>query len=218
MATIAEFTIPVEGFALEDTIQDAPITQIEIERVAAHGPDHVMPYAWVTAEDFDRVGRSFGNDTTLNGWDLVSETDDGVRLYRMKWVERAELLVNILTEQEGVILSAVATEGIWNFRALFPERDALSAAYEYAEEIGVRIELTAIYEMEDDREGRFGLSEPQYEAITLATERGYYDVPREISLEELANDLDISHQSLSERLRRAQKVLNVNTVLIGEFE
>ncbi len=218
MATIAEFRLPVEGFALGETIEAGPIPEMEIERVAAHGPDHVMPYVWVTADEFDRIEELFEADETLDTFELISETDDGVRLYRMDWVDKAEILVNILTEQEGVILSAVATEGVWSFRALFPERDALSRAYDYAEDRGIRLNITAIYEMDDDREGRFGLSESQHEAITLATERGYYDVPRKVSLEELAGDLDISHQSLSERLRRAQKVLNVNTVLVGDFE
>ncbi len=51
------------------------------------------------------------------------------------------------------------------------------------------------------------LTEPQREAIAEAYRQGYYDVPREISLEELANELDISHQALSERLRRANRVL-----------
>ncbi|WP_331235118.1 helix-turn-helix domain-containing protein [Natronorarus salvus] len=218
MATIAEFRLPVEGFALGETIQEGPIAEIEIERVAAHGPDHVMPYVWVSADDQNRVEDLFAEDETLDTFELISETEEGVRLYRMDWVDKAELLVNILTEQEGVILSAVGSEGVWNFRALFPERDALSRAYDYAEDRGIRLDITAIYEMNDDREGRFGLSESQHEALTLATERGYYDVPRNVSLEELADDLDISHQSLSERLRRAQKVLNVNTVLVGEFE
>ncbi len=217
MATIAEFTIPVEGFALGGSIQDAPIAEIEIERLAAHGPDRVMPYAWITAEDFDRVERLLEEDSTVDTFRLISETDDA-RLYQMDWIERAEVLVNILTEQEGVVLSAVASGGIWNFRALFPERAALSRAYDYAEEIGIRLQITAIYRMEDEREGRFGLSDGQHEAIRVATERGYYDVPRKTSLEELADELEVSHQSLSERLRRAQKALNVNTVLVGEFE
>ncbi|WP_331234276.1 helix-turn-helix domain-containing protein [Natronorarus salvus] len=217
MATIAEFTIPVEGFALGESIRDAPIAEMEIERLAAHGPDHVMPYAWITADDFDRVERLFEEDPTVDRFSLVSETEDA-RLYQMDWIERAEVLINILTEQEGVVLSAVASEGIWNFRALFPEREALSRAYDYAEEHGIHLQITAIYSMEDEREGRFGLSEGQHEAIRLATERGFYDVPRGISLEELADEIGISHQSLSERLRRGQKTLNVNTVLVGEFE
>lgn len=37
---------------------------------------------------------------------------------------------------------------------------------------------------------------------------GYYDVPRTVTLTELADSLDVSHQGLSERLRRAHANLN----------
>ncbi|WP_409348397.1 helix-turn-helix domain-containing protein [Natronorarus salvus] len=74
--------------------------------------------------------------------------------------------------------------------------------------------LTAIYEMNDDRSGQFGLTEEQTEALTLATERGFFVVPREIDLQDLSTELGISHQLLSERLRRAQYTLNINTVLV----
>ncbi len=38
--------------------------------------------------------------------------------------------------------------------------------------------------------------------MLAALEHGYYDVPREASLTDLAERLDVSHQALSERLRR----------------
>jgi len=60
---------------------------------------------------------------------------------------------------------------------------------------------------DEELETTAALTEPQQEAIAEAYRQGYYDVPREISLEELANELDISHQALSERLRRANRVL-----------
>ena len=51
------------------------------------------------------------------------------------------------------------------------------------------------------------LTEPQQGAVAEAYRHEYYDVPREVSLDELARELEISHQALSERLRRANRVL-----------
>ncbi|MFB9808291.1 helix-turn-helix domain-containing protein [Haladaptatus pallidirubidus] len=51
-----------------------------------------------------------------------------------------------------------------------------------------------------------------------ALESGYYDIPRGISGEELSDDLGISHQALSERLRRAYKNLISNALVVGENE
>jgi len=47
------------------------------------------------------------------------------------------------------------------------------------------------------------LSEPQREALTLAVRRGYYDIPRGCTTAELADELGISDQAVTERLRRA---------------
>ena len=52
-----------------------------------------------------------------------------------------------------------------------------------------------------------GVTDKQRKALTRAFESGYYDIPRGVTTEELATDLGISHQALSERFRRAHKGL-----------
>jgi predicted DNA binding protein len=51
------------------------------------------------------------------------------------------------------------------------------------------------------------LSEKQFQALSLAFDRGYFAVPRRITLENLADEVGVSHQALSERLRRGQQVV-----------
>lgn len=58
------------------------------------------------------------------------------------------------------------------------------------------------------------LTQHQYEALQAAYEHGYFEIPRAITLEDLADTLDITHQSFSERLRRAQHAFLNQTVLI----
>lgn len=57
-----------------------------------------------------------------------------------------------------------------------------------------------------------GLTDRQREALRTAYELGYFDIPREASLEDVATELDISASSVSERLRRAQTQLIEETV------
>jgi hypothetical protein len=47
-----------------------------------------------------------------------------------------------------------------------------------------------------------GLTAAQREAIRAAADRGYFKVPREVSLKELAEQLGVSEQAVSQRLRR----------------
>lgn len=51
------------------------------------------------------------------------------------------------------------------------------------------------------------LTPRQHKALVLATTSGYYEVPREVNLRELATQMDISAGSLSELLRRAEERL-----------
>lgn len=48
------------------------------------------------------------------------------------------------------------------------------------------------------------LTPTQLEALDAALEAGYYDIPRDITLRDLAESLGVSASSLSERIRRAE--------------
>ena len=44
MAAIIELELPIEEFALEETLTTIPEAQIEIEWVVADAPDRLIPY------------------------------------------------------------------------------------------------------------------------------------------------------------------------------
>lgn len=215
MSIIAEYTISIDDFALRETLSEASDIEVEVEKVVAHNEDRVMPYVWVVADDEDAIEGCVREDPSVNDVDQINDTDDGT-LYHMDWVENIEVLVHIMVEENGTVLSAATIDENWQLRVLFPDRDALTNTHDYAEKNGFSLTLEALYEMDNEREGRFGLSSAQHEVLRLATERGYFDIPRETSLEELADELEVSTQALSERLRRAQKNLNESTVVIGD--
>lgn len=58
----------------------------------------------------------------------------------------------------------------------------------------------------------YGLTERQHEALTLALSRGYYESPRQVSTEALAEELGISQPSMSSLLRRAEYQLLSSTL------
>jgi predicted DNA binding protein len=220
MGTIAEFNIPADDFALGPTFQELPNLEVEIERLVAHDHDRVMPFAWLTTadpDDLDRLDDVLSADSTVDSYEPISKID-GDRLYRMEWIDATEMIVHILLEEEGTILHAMGQSDGWHVRVLFPDRDSLSRTYDFADEHGMRFDVVRIYALDDDRKGRFGLSDEQQDTLAAATKLGYYDVPRRITQAELAEKLGVSHQALSERLRRAQKTLNENTVIIGDAE
>ncbi len=80
----------------------------------------------------------------------------------------------------------------------------MSQCQDCCEDAHISLELTRVYNPTDPEAGPwYGLSEPQREALTLAVRMGYYDIPRGCTTAELADELGISDQAVTERLRRA---------------
>lgn len=215
MATIGEIYLPSDEFALYHTIETLDDVNFEVERMVAHDESHLMPYVWASDVDRRELEGVLEEDSSVKEFDLLAEPEEEDYLYRMNWVESIETLVHILTEEEGTILVAESTDRGWFLRILFPDRESLSTTYDFCREHELTIEIERIYDIDDGRQGRFGLSTDQEDTIAAAYERGYYSVPRGTSLTELAEELGVSHQALSERLRRGHQRLIENTVIIG---
>lgn len=214
-ATIVELELLADEFALSSTLSELENVEFEVERFVAQDAEHVMPFVWVTGNDGEAIREALERDESVNDLELLSELD-GEWLYRMEWVDRIRTAVQILVEEQGSILAAFGDESGWRLRVLFAERDALSRTYDYCQNAGLTLDVRNIYRLDDGREGRFGLTDEQQDTLVIAYEHGYFDVPRSITLTDLAKDLDISHQALSERLRRGQKSVLENTVIIGD--
>ncbi len=214
-ATIVEIGLPADEFALSRTLSELEAVEFEVERFVAQDTDQVMPFVWASGDDVDRIADVLERDESIEGFELLSEFDDE-QLYRMEWVEQIQTLVQILVEEDGSILAAFGDASGWELRVLFSDRDSLSRTYDYCQEAGLTMDVHSIYRLDDGREGRFGLTDEQQDTLVAAYDRGYFDVPRAITLTDLAEDLGISHQALSERLRRGEKSVLENTVVIGD--
>lgn len=215
MATIAEIHLPADEFALSYTLDTIEDVNVEIERIAAHDPASVMPYLWTTSAEPTELERVLAEDATVDAVEKVAQPADDEALYQMEWIDSVEVLVHILIEQEGTILTAEGGQDGWSMRILFPDREALSRTYEFCEENDLRFDLRRICNVDEGKEGRFGLTDGQEDTITTAYDHGYYDVPRSTTLGELAEEVGISHQALSERLRRGHKTLVENSLIVG---
>ncbi|WP_266077046.1 helix-turn-helix domain-containing protein [Haladaptatus caseinilyticus] len=214
MSTIAEVEIPAQEFALRKTLEQVPDAEFDVVRVAAHDSKHVLPYIWATADDFDALNDALENDPSVDELRILEDLGDE-RLYRMNWVDQIRVVIHILIEEEATILNLRGKENRWRLRILFPTRDALSATYEFCEESGLSLDVRNIYEMSETRHGLFGLTEEQHETLLMALEAGYYDVPRDATADDLSDNLNISHQAISERLRRGHRSLVKNALAVG---
>ena len=215
VTTIAEFQIPAEGFALYETLERLPDLEVEVDRVVAHGTTHVMPFVWVSGDGFEEATSVFEADPSVEDVELLTELDEE-RFYRMSWTDRTQIVGHMLVERDATVQRAIASEGRWRLRVLFPDRDDLSATNDYAKENEFTLDLTRVYDVDAIRRVRYDLTDAQHEALIAAFEHGYFEIPRQMDQTELAEELDISHQALSERLRRGNHDLIKNALLVDE--
>jgi hypothetical protein len=95
-----------------------------------------------------------------------------------------------------------------------PDREVLRDLVDALKAVSNRVRLLRIVEETgDDEDGRSVafdltvLTDTQRETLELAVTHGYYDDPRDISMDELAAMLDVSKSALSRRLSTAEAKL-----------
>jgi predicted DNA binding protein len=114
------------------------------------------------------------------------------------------------------VLTGIGTKNEWRFEVRGEDQKATAEFREYCQKNDIPIEITAVHAMLPIQGEGYELTDTQREALVLAYERGYFDSPRQASLEEIAEELDITQQSLSSRLRRGHRRL-IGATLIGSF-
>lgn len=104
--------------------------------------------------------------------------------------------------------TTITSEG-WHERKVFTDFEAFTEFRESCENNGISFDLLSMTPdpSQADEVSQDGLTDRQREAITLAISRGYYESPRQVTTEELAEEMGISQPSLSGLLRRAERQL-----------
>lgn len=218
MSIIAEFTVPTEQFALYETLSSVPEMIIEVERVVVHSSDRIMPYFWTSGGDHDRFEMAAKADPSVEHLEKVDEVENAV-LYRAEWIQNVESVIYAYTEIEARLLDATGRNDQWKLQLRFDDEESVKQFNEYIEQNEFEIDLHRLYEpSHPELEAQMGLTDTQRETVIAGLRSGYYEIPRETTPAELAEEFGISHQALSKRFRRAHRTLAENAVTIPEPE
>lgn len=211
MMTMVRLTVPTEEFALADTFASVPDVEFEAVRFVTHATDRVLPLLWASNADIDAVIDSLAeDDSTADSSVVVNRSGDA--LFRIHWTDRVQALMDSLVAEGGALVGASGTHAGWTLRVMFPDRAAIAPTREACAEYDVTIER--ITDLSDGASiAGNHLTDEQYNTVRHAVETGYYDVPRGTELTDLASSSSVSHQALSERLRRGHRALIESVVL-----
>ena len=217
MSVITEVRIPPDDFDLGQILRLDGASAIELETLVPSG-EVTVPLFWVYEPVEDGFLDTVERYPTVNS---VTEMDvfEDRTLFRLEWDASQDRLFQCILNNQGQILSAAGTPEGWHFELRFPNREAMSQYQTCCEDAHISSELIRVYNPTNPGAGPwYGLSEPQREALMLAVQMGYYDIPRGCTTEELADELGISDQAVTERLRRAIGAFTRHTLLIPEPE
>lgn len=211
MATVMEFTSPAEEFPLGTVFENLPDVTVELERLIPDGT-LIIPYFWVRGAKATDIEAAFETHAGVVSVDLIDEAGSEY-LMRAEWDREYFGVLNALGEANIVVLSGVGTKNGWRFEVRGENRQVISDFRTLCHEHDIPIEITAVHALLPLGGDSYELTDTQREALVLAYERGYFDSPRAVSLDTIADELGITQQSLSSRLRRGHRRLIGGTLI-----
>jgi predicted DNA binding protein len=212
MSRVAEFSIPADDFPLGHLFETLSDVTIEIERVVPTN-EAILPYFWVRNVPVNRVRATLEAQGALKSFSVVDDLGKQ-GLVRAIWDPDVEGVFTGIVEKDLTLLSATGTQEEWRFEFRAESPDQIGAFQQYCADHGINIKLIRLHGVGgEDATGQYSLTSEQREALLVAFNCGYFEFPRETTLDELATELEIARQSFADRLRRGYKNLIGDTLV-----
>jgi predicted DNA binding protein len=211
-----DVTVPATDCPLEGVLRIASGTRIQLERIVPIS-EALGPYVRISTETVGEIRSALRTDPYVERFteiEAVGETS----LVRIEWDLESNALFETVVAADGAVMDAIATDRTWWIRLRFPDHQRLGEWYRRCTDRDVSISVERVHTPDGTGFGSDGpsLTAPQREALVTAWHRGYFEVPREVTLEELGSELGVSDTAVSQRLRRGIAKILVTVVNGGD--
>lgn len=213
MTVIAQLRIPADSFELGRILNLESEASIELENLVPLG-EKAVPFFTVENGVRDDFQARVDQHPSVASIALVNEHENRT-MYALDWNVSRDAFFQGVLETNAHLLSGRGTTGSWAFELRFSGHEQLSEFREYCKNEGINLDVGRIFNPTRPDVGMwFGLTQPQRDALVRAVQGGYYSIPRQMSTNDLADELGISDQAVTERLRRAIVSLVENTLVV----
>lgn len=200
MSVIAEFLAPLSIYPLSEVLTSYPDARVEVDAVVPVGGS--THYVWVHGDHLDPIVGELRTDPTTSSVEVLDELPERA-LVRFQWSTADSPVIELIETVGGRIVDAVGSSDGWTLRIRFPDQTALRTFFATSQDHALDIQLRQLFDPDSITiDDRFGISPKQRETLEAAFDAGYFDIPRQVTLHELATELGVSEQGVSERLRR----------------
>ncbi|ESP87461.1 helix-turn-helix domain-containing protein [Candidatus Halobonum tyrrellensis] len=204
---LARFSLAAEAVGLAGLFDRDPDASAELEPAVAAPDDLGLLVVRTERLTRDAVDEALRADPALDRAERFGGCDDAWE-YGIRWADATRRLVGRVVGEGAVVSSATACGGRWYLRVTSRDRSTLLDVHELLGEFDPSADCLSVTTLDgSEQSARCVLTEKQRRTVMAAFEAGYYDVPRRATTEEIAEDLGVSHQALSERFRRAHAEL-----------
>jgi hypothetical protein len=203
---------------LRPTLKEAPVNEVVIEQLDAAADVPLRSVCWLDESSPGEFESALAADRTVAESTQVVETDYGTQ-YEVTYAREypGTEMYAAAVEEDGIFITGRTRGKRWTVQMRFPDEESFSAFRDACRQTRLNVSVEEIHEHETAPHAEaYGISGPQREILLLATECGYFEVPRESSLADLAEELDVSSQAASERLRRGLDSLVEHALLTPE--
>lgn len=212
MTLIASLRLYEDLILFTETFDRVPAAECTFEDyhyIVEENQTHYVFFWWCSGCDFDDLADALAADYTVRDFRVVMTVDDR-RLLRIETVSfppEQSLVFPLFREYDVTVSDARRNANGLHLQARFPSREALQGFLAAASNIAENVDVTQLYTEEVAGTAETMLTEKQRAALTLACERGYFETPSQVTLDELAAEVDISSQALSRHIRAAVRKL-----------
>ncbi|MFP8951869.1 helix-turn-helix domain-containing protein [Natrialbaceae archaeon A-arb3/5] len=214
MTFIGEFSIPATEFSFGAVLEGRDDLVIEFESVV---PTHrgLMPFVW-NGDEYDEIAAEIAADPAVERIDEVEQVDGG-RLYRVAWSDSSDSIARAVRKSEATLIEAVGSNDRWTFEVRFREQERIEQFQDCVREYDIDLVLERLStEFEVDPSMEYDLTDKQYETLVTAFESGFFENPRETTLDEVGTELGVSDAAAAGRLRRGMTNLLSQTLMRRE--
>ncbi|MFH5797770.1 helix-turn-helix domain-containing protein [Haladaptatus sp. CMAA 1911] len=156
------------------------------------------------------LGRAKGvleSSSSVLRWD-VSGGERGFAYVHSRPAEPATTLLTLLRANDVILDTPVeyTSDGSLRVTLVGAEDSLHRVVAAVSEVIDVELERTGTYQPRS-RQFASALTKRQERILSLAVERGYYDVPRRTTQKEIADELDVSESTVSEHFQKIEAAI-----------
>ncbi|MFC4544570.1 helix-turn-helix domain-containing protein [Halosolutus amylolyticus] len=210
MGFIAEVNLVHDELPLGPTIERCPGVTFRYE-YGTTVDGRRLHFVSAFSDEYETIENAIAADPTVADRTRVA-TFENRTIYRVTVETDLEIVPHQCAAHGVFVFSVTSGQKGWITRVHLPDRDALTAFQACCRDQGISFRMTQLYDSSVSDDRTYFLTERQRDILTMAYYAGYYEIPREITQDDLADRLEISDSAVSQRLRRAVSELIAATI------